>query len=289
MFRRLVCRVRRRRVHLYMAHPQTFRPHTSKTRGLTPLFTTALLLVNAALVTGCGASLTNDGLSSEFAPQGQMAGATPDAVNTNTTATPVHLAEAATFTAAATPGNTAYKIGPQDLLEVAVYKVPDLSRSVQVADAGTVNLPLVGEIPAAGKTARELEQDLTKKLGAKYLQSPQVSVYIKEYNSRRVTIDGAVGKPGIYPITGKTSLLQIIATAGGPTESSDTGDIVVFRQTSGKKSAARFSLDEIRAGNAKDPALQEGDVVVVNQSAMKAAFQSVLKALPVTSMFVPLL
>ena len=246
-------------------------------------------MANATLLTGCGASLTNDGIQSEFSPHGQMAGAPTGAASPDAAA-PVQLAEvASTFTAAATPGNTAYKIGPQDLLEVAVYKVPDLSLSVQVADSGTVNLPLVGEIPAAGKTSRELEQDLTKKLGAKYLQSPQVSVYIKEYNSRRVTIDGAVGKPGIYPITGKTSLLQLIATAGGPTAASDTGDIVVFRQASGKRSAARFSLDEIRAGRAKDPALQEGDVVVVNESAMKAAFQQVLKVLPITSMFVPIL
>lgn len=225
----------------------------------------------------------------QLAPEEQLAGAGAAAGASKDSQSPVHLADADTFIATATPGSTAYKIGPQDVLEIAVFKVPELSRNVQVADSGTVNLPLVGEIPAAGKTAREFEQDLTKTLGAKYLQSPQVSVYIKEYNSRRVTVDGAVGKPGVYPINGKTSLLQLIATAGGPTESSDTSDIVVFRQINGKRSAAKFSLDEIRAGQARDPPVQEGDVVVVNASAMKSAFQNVLKALPVTSLFVPLL
>jgi polysaccharide export outer membrane protein len=239
----------------------------------------------AGLLAGCGASLNSD-IKNDFQPQ--------NPASTSETTTPhadrqsiAHLADS--ITAPATPGNTAYKIGPQDVLDISVFKVPDLSRNVQVADTGTVNLPLVGEVTAAGKTSRELEQDLAKRLGAKYLQSPQVSVYIKEYNSRRVTVDGAVGKPGIYPITGKTSLLQIIAMAGGPGDASDNGNIVIFRQIDGQRSAARFDLDEIRAGNAKDPALREGDVVIVNASAMKAAFQNVLKALPVTSMFVPLL
>jgi polysaccharide export outer membrane protein len=77
--------------------------------------------------------------------------------------------------------------------------------------------------------------------------------------------------------------------AEGPTEASDTSSIVVFRQANGKRSAAKFDLSEIRAGNSEDPVIEEGDVIVVNESATKAAFQNVLKALPVTSLFVPLL
>ncbi len=282
---RLVCRARVWQLRLRKAEVQVRRARPKKAGHSRFLIRTTASLAAAALLAGCGASLNSDGMQSNFVPDDQLSGAGAG----GGTAQPVHLAEASVFTAPATPGNSGYKIGPQDIVEVAVYKVPDLSRTAQVSDTGTVNLPLVGEVPASGKTARELEHDLTKKLGAKYLQSPQVSVFIKEYNSRRVTIDGAVGKPGVYPINGKTSLMQLIATAGGPTESSDTGDIVVFRQTDGKRSAARFSLDDIRAGKAKDPALLEGDVVVLNQSEMKAAFQSVLKALPITSLFVPLL
>ena len=233
---------------------------------------------------GCGASL-NDGIHSELAVPEQKAGAGAKAA-----AAPVPLPEAAAqFTAAATPGNSAYKIGPQDVLDITVFKVADLSRSVRVSDMGTISFPLVGEVRAAGKTARELEKTLTAKLGAKYLQSPQVSVSVKEFNSRRVTIDGSVNKPGVYPIMGKTSLLQFIAIAGGPSDGSDTSNIVVFRQIGGKRSAARFDLDEIRAGTAQDPALEAGDVVVVNTSEMKTTFNYILKALPVTSLFVPLL
>jgi polysaccharide export outer membrane protein len=249
----------------------------------------SILTVCALSLAGCGASLDSSSIQSGLATDDQKASAGA-ASGADVQSSPAHLAKVAdSFTAPATPGNTSYKIGPQDVLDISVFKVPELSRSVQVADAGTVNLPLVGEVQAAGLTARDLERDLAKKLGAKYLQSPQVTVYVKEYNSRRITLDGAVKKPGVYPIRGKTSLLQLIAMAEGPTDGADTSSIVVFRQVDGKRSAARFDLDEIRAGKTKDPALQEGDVIVVNESAMKAAFQSVLKALPITSLFVPLL
>ncbi len=171
------------------------------------------------------------------------------------------------------PGNAAYKIGPQDVLDISVFKVAELSKTVQVADSGSINLPLVGEIPAAGKTAQDIERDLTKKLGAKYLQSPQVTVFVKEYNSQRVTVDGAVKKPGVYPIRGKTSLVQIIAMAEGLDSNRASSDVVVFRNVDGKRSAARFDLDEIRAGRAEDPVMQQGDVVVVDTSTAKLVSQ----------------
>ena len=106
-------------------------------------------------------------------------------------------------TSAATPVNGAYEIGPLDVLDISVFQVPELTKSVQVADTGTVNLPLVGEIPVAGKTAQEVERDLTTRLGAKYVKNPQVTVYVKEYNSQLVTITGAISKPGVYPIKGE--------------------------------------------------------------------------------------
>ena len=244
-------------------------------------FLCTALIFCACMSAGCGASL-NDGIHSGLVDEKAGAGA-------NSLAAPVPLPQAAAvFTAAATPGNSSYKIGPQDVLDITVFKVQDLSRSVRVSDTGTISFPLVGEVTAAGKTAREVETILTKSW-AKYLQSPQVSVSVKEFNSRRVTIDGAVNKPGVYPILNKTSLLQFIAIAGGPTDGSDTSDIVVFREIAGKRSAARFDLDEIRAGRSQDPALEEGDVVVVNTSAMKTTFNYILKVLPVTSLFVPLL
>ncbi len=266
-----------------------------------------VMIACTGFMAGCGGSSLNDSsLNSELgtgltpagtAEAAKTESAGPVASLSQTTSgqkpsgppPPAAVKAADTFTSAATPGNTAYKIGPQDVLEISVFKVPELSRSVQVADAGTVNLPLVGEVPAAGKTARQFERELTQKLGAKYLQSPQVTVYVKEYNSQRVTIEGAVNKPGVYPIRGKTSLLQFVAIAGGLGPASDSSSVVVFRNIDGKRSAAKFNIDEIREGNASDPAMQQGDVIVVSESAIKAAFQNVLKAVPLTNVFIPLL
>jgi len=167
-----------------------------------------------------------------------------------------------------------------DVVGMSVFKVPELSKSVQVADTGTINLPLVGEVPVAGKTANEIEKDLTRQLGAKYLKSPQVTVYVKEHNSQRVTIEGAVKKPGVYPIRGTLSLLQLIATAEGVDKDVYSKDVAVFRTVDGERTSKVFDIDQIREGKADDPPLRQGDVVVVDTSAAKSAFQNAVKILP---------
>lgn len=254
----------------------------------------ALVLAAAAGLSGCGASLSNDPTSASIGGQtppavlgastgmtgtAQAAGDTAIGESSDKSTFTANASAVENFTAVSTPGNTAYKIGPQDVLDISVFKVPELSKSVQVADSGTINLPLVGEVPAAGKTAQEVERELTKKLGAKYLQSPQVTVFVKEYNSQRVTIEGAVKKPGVYPVRGKTSLLQFIALAEG-LDPAAQDEIVVFRQADGKRIAGKFDIEEIRAGRLADPLIREGDVIVVGSSGMKAAWQNFLKAVP---------
>ena len=187
-----------------------------------------------------------------------------------------------TVLAVSTPGSTGYKIGPQDILDITVFKVAELSRTVQVSETGSINFPLIGEVPAAGRTATQLERELAAKLGVKYLRSPQVTVATKEYNSQRVTVEGAVKKPGVYPLRGRTTLLQLIAVCEGPTEVADS-DIVVFRQSGGKRQASRFNIDEMRAGRLEDPLLESGDVVIASESGMKTAFQNVMKAVPLAN------
>ncbi len=188
------------------------------------------------------------------------------------------------MTAVASPESSAYRIGPLDVLDVSVFKVPELSKTAQVSEVGTINYPLVGEVRAAGLTAREVEVSLTKTLGEKYLQKPQVTVFVKEYNSQRVTIEGAVKKPGVYPIQGGLTLLQLLAVAQGTDPVSDD-TVLIFRQESGKRSAARFTLSELRSGGASDPALRAGDVVVANSSALKEGFNNVIKAIPLAGVF----
>jgi polysaccharide biosynthesis/export protein len=188
----------------------------------------------------------------------------------------VHASNA--FTSAATVDG-GYDIGPSDVLDISVFQVPELTKSVQVAESGTVNLPLVGEIPVAGRSAQEVERDLTSRLGTKYVNNPQVTVYVKEYNSRRVTITGAIKKPGVYPIKGRTSLLQVVAIAGGLDDVSDS-TVLVLSQTNGKRSAATYNVSAIQNGQAEDPPLQPGDQLLAGTSAIKSGFNTILKSLP---------
>jgi polysaccharide export outer membrane protein len=258
-------------------------------RGVTRALIMGLLLGGGTLLSGCGASLTDEmsaGLATPADDQSNASLSTASLGTTHTGQAPIALPEQAkTLASSATPGSSAYKIGPLDLLEISVFKVPELSKSVQVADVGSINYPLVGEIQAAGRTPQEVERELTQKLGAKYLQSPQVTVLVKEYNSQRVTVEGAVKKPGVYPLRGPTTLLQSIAMAEGLDKTSASGDVVVFRTTGGKRTGARFDIDTIRDGTADNPTLMAGDVVVVTDSALKTAFSNFMKAVPAAGAF----
>src|SRR5262249_43942674 len=241
----------------------------------------------AVMVVICAGGLGGCGGSSNFSHLENNGSFTPTPAAEHSAA----LAKAADkFVSSATPGNSAYKIGPLDVLDVQVFQVPDLTRSVQVADTGIIHYPLVGEVQAAGKTAHQLETDLTKKLAAKYLQSPQVTVFVKEYNSQRVTIEGSVRKTGVFPLKGQTTLIQLLAEAGDIDKDIASGDIVIFRMINGKRNAARFDFDAIQGGKNEDPALQPGDVIVVDTSPGKVALDKVLKVLPLAgtaAMFVP--
>jgi polysaccharide export outer membrane protein len=175
-------------------------------------------------------------------------------------------------------------IGPQDVLDITVFQVPELTKTLQVSDTGTINFPLLGEMTAAGKTPEELERELTSKLAADYLQNPVVTVLVKESNSQRVTISGAIDKPGIYPIKGPTSLMQIVALAGGFKDESDS-TVLILRQKGGGRMAARYDVSEIENGRGQDPLLQANDVLVAGTSAIKKTYGAILKALPVAGLF----
>jgi polysaccharide biosynthesis/export protein len=178
------------------------------------------------------------------------------------------------------------------VLDVSVFKVPDLSKTVQVGEDGTITYPLIGQVTASGRTAHDLEVDLKQKLGEKYLRSPQITVLVKEYNSQRITISGSVKTSGVYAMKGRTTLMQVLAMAGDVDATTASGDIVVFRTIDGQRSAARFDADSIKAGKIDDPEVLPGDVVVVDTSATKVALANVLRVLPLATsaaVFVPLM
>ena len=178
-----------------------------------------------------------------------------------------------------------YRISPSDVLEVSVFGVEDLTRTVQVSSNGAISLPLIKTVPAAGKTASELEHLIAAKLEANYLQSPQVSIFVKEYTSQRITVDGAVNKPGIFPTTGQLSLLQSIALAEGLNNVADPTGILVFRTVGNQRMAARFDLKKIRTGKSQDPMLIAGDIVMVDESAGRTTLRDIREAVPLTGLF----
>lgn len=182
-------------------------------------------------------------------------------------------------------GGTDYRIGAQDLLEVSVFGVDELTQEVRVNSNGQISLPLIGAVMAGGKTIPELEQDIATKLEAGYLQDPQVSVFVKEFTSQRVTLGGAVKKPGIYPITGKTTLLQAVAMAEGVTDLADLSAVVLFRTIDGKRMAAVYDINEITGGRMEDPQVYGDDIVVIEQSGSKTAFRRIVESIPILGVF----
>lgn len=182
-------------------------------------------------------------------------------------------------------GGSDYRVGAQDLLEISVFGVPDLSRTVRVNSSGGISLPLIGGVQAGGHTVSELEKILAELLSRNYLQNPQVSVFVKEYTSQRITLEGSLKNPGIYPITGKTTLLQAIAIGGGLDPLADLKGVVVFRQIEGKKAAAVFDLRDIRSGRSDDPQVYGDDVIVVEQSGSKTALRRVIETIPIIALF----
>lgn len=180
-----------------------------------------------------------------------------------------------------------YRIGPLDLLEVTVFQVEDLNRTVRVNTSGKISLPLVGTVDAGGKTVSELESDIAARLSEEFLQSPQVSVFVKEFTSQRITVEGAVKQPGVYPITGRTSLLQAIAMAKGFERVANLDGVIVFRTVDGQRMAAVFDYRAIRAGASEDPQVFGDDIVVVDESGAKAAWRSVLESMPFLNVFRP--
>ena len=181
----------------------------------------------------------------------------------------------------------AYHIGPADVLDVTVYRVPNLSGELEVDGAGNVMMPLLGPVLVAGKTNTEVAQDLAQRLGSKYLQSPQVQVVIKASPRQRITIDGAVQTPGIYPISGNTSLLQAVALARGPTDDANVRRVVVFRTVNGQRMAAAFDLNDIRKGLNPDPLIYGSDIIVVDGNVWRGRFKDLMQSLPLVALFRP--
>lgn len=192
-----------------------------------------------------------------------------------------------TFMLASTaPVSSDYRIGPADKLNLRVFQVADLSFDEIFVDAsGKLQLPLLGSVQAAGLTPAELSADLERRLGERYLRNPRVSVSVSEAASQKITVDGAVAKPGIYEMRGRTTLLQAVAMAEGGTQIADLKKVAVFRTVEGRRMIAVFDLAAIRRGESPDPVVLGDDIIVVDTSRLNARYRDIIDILPALTVF----
>ena len=160
--------------------------------------------------------------------------------------------------------DSSYKIGPQDVLRIDVWKEAEISRAVPVRPDGKISLPLLNDVQASGLTAMELANNITEGL-KKFINSPQVTVSVTEINSRRVYVTGEVSKPGAYPLLPNMTALQAVTSAGGFTQFARTKNIYILRNEGGKQTKYPFNYNDVVKGKRPDDniTLQPGDTIVV--------------------------
>lgn len=182
-----------------------------------------------------------------------------------------------------------YQIAPLDTLKINVFQVEDLSGEYEVDLTGHIAMPLIGNVKAVDLTTVQLQEELAKKLSVSYLKDPDVTVGITKSVGSNITVEGSVQKPGVFPIPGKVSLLQAVAMAQGTDDAANERRVAIFRRIDGQRMAAAFDLVSIRRGEAEDPIVYRGDIIVVDGSSTKKAWRDVMRSMPMLGLFNPVL
>ena len=187
-------------------------------------------------------------------------------------------------TSAAWPENDTIRAG--DRLSIRVLGEPELTSDAYLVDStGAIQVPLAGEVLAAGRRPSQLRDDLVGLLGARYIRNPQVTVMVSERRRTTFAVEGDVREPGIFEATPNTTLLAAVAQAKSTTETAKLDEVMIFRVVDGQRMGARFNLTDIRQGRAADPLIMAGDTIVVGRSGLKDAWAQFLKAAPVFNLF----
>ena len=157
-----------------------------------------------------------------------------------------------------------YIVGPQDVLDINVWREPDLTRSVPVRPDGKISLPLINDVQAAGLTPTELAMEIAKKF-EQFVMSPQVTVIVSQTNSQRVYILGEIARTGAYTLLPGMTILQAISNAGGPSPFAHAKNIYVLREENGKQLKYFFNYKDVVAGKRMEQniALKPSDTIVV--------------------------
>ena len=157
-------------------------------------------------------------------------------------------------------------LGSGDVFEVRVYGEPTLTGLYRVAEDGSIDFPLVGRLDVSDLTSREISEVLTERLKAGYLVSPSVSVYVKEYNSRKIFVLGQVNTPGTFPFEVEMNVVEAVALAGGFAPTANHDFVVVTRKVNGEETRIPVPVGLISKGLAANLELQSGDIVYVSDT-----------------------
>ncbi|MDP3906633.1 polysaccharide biosynthesis/export family protein [Novosphingobium sp.] len=180
----------------------------------------------------------------------------------------------------------AQSIRPGDTLSIRVFGEPELSKDDYVVDtSGFVQVPLAGQVIAGGASPEDLRIELARRLGARYIRDPQVSVTVSERAKSNFAVEGQVEEPGVYEADVSTTLLAAIARAKSPTRTAKLDEVLVFRNLDGRRMGARFDLNDVRAGRVPDPQIIGGDTVVVGYSGAKGFWRDVRETAPLLNLF----
>jgi polysaccharide export outer membrane protein len=228
---------------------------------LSKLINGSLIVAGSCLLASCAGR----GGSVPYEPQGFMA---PDF-------------QAEPIASANTP------IGALDALQVSVFQVEALTGEYQVDESGQIDYPLLGMVQAQGRTTEELGKALASGLSQRYLQAPKVNVSIKERAKQKVTVEGSVNQPGVFEVTGPTTLLQAVAMARGTSREANPSRVVVFRTIRGERMAGAFDLQDIRRAKAADPVIYGNDIVVVDGSRARALYSDLMNSIGLLSVLRP--
>ncbi len=177
-------------------------------------------------------------------------------------------------------------IRPGDHLAIRVLGEPELTSDAYIVDAkGMIQVPLAGEILVAGYNPGEVRDDLTRRLGSRYIRNPQVTVSVSARRRTTFAVEGDVREPGIFEAVPGTTLISAVAQAKSTTDTAKLDEVMVFRMLDGQRLGARFNFGDIRAGRAADPTILAGDTIVVGRSGLKNGWKQFLQAVPLFNLF----
>lgn len=174
-----------------------------------------------------------------------------------------------------------FRVG--DIADIFVYNVEALTNTYPVDREGNINFPLIGTQKVAGLTTLELQQQLMAEYGENYLQKPSITVKLEASKLGNIVVDGAVSKPGVFELFKPVRLSEAVALAGGLSENANQKEVYIVREIEGKKKVKVVNLKDIRQMGASDPQIYPQDIVYIQNSAGKAAYNEFLKTIPLLS------